>query len=202
MAISNGYCTLADVKAALRITDTVDDALLEVAVESASRLIDGYTNRYFYNAGTATKIYLPSSSYEVYTDDFQTSSITLRTYEDGAFTTWASADYQLEPLNQSVGGVVMPYYRIRAIDDPYFPMSQVLEYSVELTAVFGWASVPTAIKQACVVQAMRLFKRLESPTGVLGYGTDLGVVRVSGRIDPDVAMLINPYRKMRATVAV
>jgi hypothetical protein len=52
------------------------------------------------------------------------------------------------------------------------------------------------------VQSMRLFKRLESPTGVLGYGTDLGVVRVSGRIDPDVAMLINPYRKLRATVAV
>lgn len=201
MAISNGYCTLADVKAALRITDTVDDALLEVAVESASRLIDGYANRSFYNAGTATRIYLPSSLYEVYTDDFQTSTITLRTYEDGAFTTWSSADYQLEPLNQNVGGLAMPYYRIRATEDKYFPMDSALEYSVELTATYGWAAVPTAIKQACVVQSMRLFKRLESPTGVLGYGTDLGVVRVSGRIDPDVAMLINPYRKLRATVA-
>lgn len=202
MAITQGYCTLADVKAALRITDSVDDSLLEVAVESASRLIDGYANRSFYSAGTATRQYLPSNNYEVYTDDFQTSSITLRTYEDGAFTTWSSADYQLEPLNQNVGGVAVPYYRIRAIGDPYFPMSNVLEYSVELTAVYGWASVPTAIKEATVIQSMRIFKRLESPTGVLGYGTDLGVVRVSGRIDPDVAMLIQPYRKMRATVAV
>ena len=40
MAITNGYCSLNQIKAALRITDSVDDALLEMAVESASRMID------------------------------------------------------------------------------------------------------------------------------------------------------------------
>ena len=50
MAITNGYATLAQVKAALRIPadDTVDDTLLEMAIESGSRAIDGYTNRSFY----------------------------------------------------------------------------------------------------------------------------------------------------------
>lgn len=48
MAITNGYATLAEVKSALRITDSVDDTLLEMAVESASRLIDGYAGRFFY----------------------------------------------------------------------------------------------------------------------------------------------------------
>ncbi len=40
MAITNGYATLAQVKAALRITDSVDDPLLEMAIESGSRAID------------------------------------------------------------------------------------------------------------------------------------------------------------------
>jgi hypothetical protein len=39
LAITNGYCTLADVKAALRIpnADTIDDTILEGNVEAASR---------------------------------------------------------------------------------------------------------------------------------------------------------------------
>ena len=52
MAVANGYASLAEVKAAARITDTVDDALLEIAIESASRAIDGHTHRNFYVAGT------------------------------------------------------------------------------------------------------------------------------------------------------
>ena len=42
MAIANGYASLSQIKAALRIGagDATDDALLEMAVESASRLID------------------------------------------------------------------------------------------------------------------------------------------------------------------
>ena len=48
MAIVNGYCTLAQVKAALRITDTTDDTLIENSVEAASRLIDGHAMRNFY----------------------------------------------------------------------------------------------------------------------------------------------------------
>ena len=50
MAITNGYCTLNELKASLRIpvSDTVYDALLELAVESASRDIDQATERIFY----------------------------------------------------------------------------------------------------------------------------------------------------------
>jgi hypothetical protein len=39
VAITDGYATLADVKAALRITDNVDDSLLEISIEAASREI-------------------------------------------------------------------------------------------------------------------------------------------------------------------
>ena len=40
MAITNGYATLAELKAYLGIADTVDDTMLENIIESASRSID------------------------------------------------------------------------------------------------------------------------------------------------------------------
>ena len=69
MAITNGYATLADVKAALRITDTVDDTLLELAVESASRLVDGYCARVFYNMGSSVRYYSTGDPYFCPIDD-------------------------------------------------------------------------------------------------------------------------------------
>ena len=62
--------------------------------------------------------------------------------------------------------------------------------------IYGWSSVPVAIKQACIIQASRIFKRLDSPLGVAGFG-DLGVMRVSSQLDPDVAQLVSVYRRMR-----
>ena len=71
MAIANGYASLAEVKAAARITDTVDDALLEIAIESASRAIDGHTHRNFYVVGTAlsTRVFATGNSDFVWIDD-------------------------------------------------------------------------------------------------------------------------------------
>lgn len=198
MAINNGYATLAQVKSALRISDAVDDSLLEMAVESASRAIDGHAGRYFYSSGTATRYYAAEDSFITQTDDISGTALTLQTSSagDGVFdTTWAVGDYQLEPLNGNVDGLAVPYTRIRAVENYLFPLSgdQAL---VKVTAVFGWASVPIAITQACIIQASRIFKRLDSPLGVAGFG-DLGAISVTRDIDPDVAQLVAPYRRLR-----
>lgn len=198
MAITNGYITLNELKAALRIpvSDTIDDSLLEKAVNSASRLIDGYANRSFYNGGTATRIYAPQDAYVTEFDDLQ-SLTTLETSSDGdGFdTTWGTASYQLEPLNGISDGLATPYTRVRAVDDLTF-LSIGEEATVRITGVWGYATVPDAISQACVIQASRIFKRLDSPLGVAGFG-DMGVVRVTSRLDGDVAQLVEPYRKIR-----
>lgn len=199
MAITNGYATLAEVKSALRITDNVDDALLEMAVESASRAIDGYSARYFYNAGTATKNFTANDSYLTAIEDLQ-SLTTLSTTDEvgGTYTTWTANDYQLEPLNGQADGLTMPYNAIRAVGDYAFPFysSGRQDALVRVVGVWGWASVPTAIKQACIIQASRIFKRLDSPLGVLS-APDLGFIRVGSRLDPDVAQLVDPYRTIR-----
>lgn len=195
MAITNGYCSLTDVKGALRITDSVDDTLLELAVESASRQIDGHCERVFYNE-VETRIFTPTDSYVCVIDDLA-SLTTLKTADDaeGVFdTTWQSGDYQLEPLNGKSGGLVTPATQIRAVGDFLFP-TVGSEATVQVTGTFGWSEVPTAIRQASILLASRQYKRYDSPLGVAGFG-DLGVVRVSN-IDPDIAKLLEPFMRVR-----
>jgi hypothetical protein len=200
----NGYATLAEVKAAARITDNIDDSLLETAIESSSRDIDAYTERVFFNTGATavTRIYIPENIYLLETDDIiSVTSIKTDTTGEGGFDqTWATTDYQLEPLNGLAGGIATPFTRVRAVGDYLWPIYEPRDInagqaSVEIVARFGFASIPSAIKQATILSSLRAYKRYESPTGVLGF-SDIGVVRV-GRLDPDVERLIQPYRKIR-----
>jgi hypothetical protein len=196
MAITQGYATLAEVKASLRITDNVDDSLLETAIESASRLIDGFTARSFSNAGTAVRNFAATDAINLIIDDAITVTKVESTDEIGdTYTEWAATDYQLEPVNSRADGLYSPYTSIRAVNTYAWP---VVDYQalVKITGTWGWSSVPTAVKQACVIQSSRLFKRLDSPLGVAGFG-DMGAIRVGRYLDPDVEQLLMPYRIMR-----
>jgi hypothetical protein len=200
LAITNGYCTLAEVKAALRIpnADTIDDTILEGNVEAASRLIDGYTMRSFYNAGTAVRYFAPDNAIYLPIDDaISISEVATSSDIDSTYDViWATTDYQKEPLNGRVDGLGgWPTTGIRAIDnyDFYVNNGQAL---ARVTGVWGWSAVPIAIKQATIIQASRIFKRLDSPLGVLS-SPDMGFIRVGHKLDPDVQMLVSSYRLMR-----
>ena len=198
MAITNGYASLADVKAALRITDSIDDSLLETAVESASRLVDGFAGRNFYPNGTATRFFTPEDTILCEVDDLiSLTSLVVAADLDGVFDqTWNSTDYQLEPLNGRADGLTgWPVTRIRAVGDYVFG-TNIGEASVRVTGTWGWSAAPVAIKQDTIIQASRIFKRLDSPLGVLS-APDLGYIRVGTRLDPDVQQLVEPYRLAR-----
>ena len=203
MALTNAYCSLADVKAALRITDTLDDALLETSINSASRLIDNYCNRYFYAGTSANEIryYSTNDPYNVYIDDLisLTSLDTSTTMQNQYDLHWSNSgdfpQYELSPKNGLANGFYSPYTGIKSIGVYLFPFFGETSL-IRVTGRFGWSSVPDAIKQATIIQASRLFKRLESPLGVAGV-SDIGIMRVTRSIDGDVAQLIDPFRQMR-----
>lgn len=198
MAITNGYCTLADVKAALRITDTVDDALLENSINSASRMIDQYCNRYFYSTTAGeVRYYKANDGFVCWIDDAQSISEIKTSATDPLIfdTTWTVDDYQVLPANRWANGAYYPITGITATDNLLFPVWADMAL-VKVTGQFGWASVPEPIKFASIIQASRLFKRLESPLGVAGV-SDIGIMRVGANIDGDVAQLINPFRLLR-----
>jgi len=205
MPITNGYATRNQTKAALRIgtADTIDDDLIDNCVGAASRLIDGYCNRRFWQSGTAeARVFQAEDSFYCSIDDIAGTALTLKTstQADGTFDlTWSRSDYQLEPLNGNLDGLTWSYDKIRAVGDYLFPTVNANygeQALVQVTAIFGWPSVPEPVTQATIIQASRIFKRYDSPLGVAGFG-DLGAIRVSRFLDPDMAQLVEPYRRMR-----
>jgi hypothetical protein len=192
------YASTAQIKAALRITDSVDDSLISMAGSAASELIDGYCGRSF---GTVTEVryFATEDAMVLQVDDIATTSgliIQTSDYDPPQWeVTWGTDDYQLEPLNGQSEGLTWPYTRVRAIGDYLWP-GLVGEVGVKVTATWGWPSVPSVITQAAVIQAARIFKRLESPLGVT-FG-ELGALRVTSRqLDGDVAQLVAPYVRYR-----
>jgi len=200
VAVTDGYVSLALVKKALRITDDIDDEILELSIEAASREIDGYCERVFY-ATTETRVFIPRDSFTCEIDDL-TSLTTLKTSSTGESfdVTWTSTDYQLEPLNGQAGGLVTPSTRIRAVGDYVFPTFEPrnvnhYEATVQVAGTFGFTPIPTAVEQAALLLTLRQYRRYDSPLGVAGFD-EMGVVRV-GRIDPDVQKLLSPFRRVK-----
>jgi len=54
--------------------------------------------------------------------------------------------------------------------------------------------VPARVCQATLMHTARLHARRNSPSGVEGID-DFGAVRVSGRLDGDVARMLEPLRR-------
>jgi hypothetical protein len=195
VAITNGYCTLAEVKAALRLTDNVDDTLLENAIESASRRIDGYTGRFFYKTNQTAITMYPYNEYMLFFPaDVSSSSITIKidTTADGTYATTLvqGVDYILEPTDAVLQS--RPYLNARMVGGATFPLFVTPSFpTVQVTALWGWNAIPDDVNQACVLLAMRQFARLNAALGVVGFADMAITVRA---IDPDVRDLLSPYK--------
>jgi hypothetical protein len=203
MAITNGYATLTQIKAYMSISDNTDNDLLEDLVESASRSIDRIANRRFYLDATASaRLYRAYSDIFVYVDDIgTTSSLVVQTDSNGngtyAKTLTLNQDYILDPLTASSLG--RPFTQLTMVSNtetwPIFPglTQNGLRPGVQVTARWGWPSVPDDVNMACLILSADLYKRKDAPGGILGLG-DLGVVRMSP-IGRDVTAMIRAYKK-------
>lgn len=196
MAITNGYCTLAELKASLAISDSIDDTPLEAAITATSRMIDDYTGRFFYQNGTAqapvSRYYTPLDPWTMNMDDNYTITqvATDDNFNQTWDTVWATSDYMLEPVNNPQRG--WPVNRILAIGRYVWPY--YLPQSCRITGIWGWNAVPAEVNMATLIQAARLFTRRQSPFGIAG-SPDLGTVRLSAKLDADVETLLRPFKK-------
>lgn len=197
MALTNAYCTLQDVKNALAIDDPQDDLAIEAAIMSASRMIDDYTGRFFYKDGTqaspVVRYYTAKDWWTTNVDDFTviTQIATDDNFDQLYTTVWSTSDYLVEPVNNPRRS--WPLTRILAIGAYIFPYN--LPQSVKVTAAWGWSAVPEEVKMACKLQSARFFIRRQSPFGIAG-SPEIGTVRLSSRLDPDVELLLKPFRKL------
>ena len=187
----------------MSISDSTDNDLLENLVESASRSIDRIANRRFYLDATASaRLYRAYSNIFVYVDDIGTTSNLVVAVDENGNGTYSktltlNTDYILDPLtSQSLN---RPFTQLTMVSNteswPIFPglTSNGLRPGVQVTARWGWPSVPDDLNMACLILTADLYKRKDAPGGILGLG-DLGVVRMSP-IGRDVTAMVRAYKK-------
>jgi hypothetical protein len=102
----------------------------------------------------------------------------------GTYTALTAGTYFTGPpsapnLGEPVTFLSVPSITISAVD------------SLQVTARWGWPTVPAQIELATRMLAARLYRRKDSPQGVI-TSADWGVARVS-RTDPDVHALLFPF---------
>lgn len=194
--------TTTNLKAWMGIEDQIDDPVLSSAVDAANAAVVEHCGRSFDMTATGSasaRVFHARDPYQIVVDDFhETTALVVKTDEgdDGTYeTTWTlNTDYIVEPTNGRENGLTVPYHRIVAVGSYAFPVGS-RRPGVQVTAAWGWASVPAAVTQATLIKATRLFKRKDSPEGVLGGWSEYGAVRISNRDDPDVMALLAPFRR-------
>lgn len=188
------YITSASLKATLDIGDTYADADIVTAISAASQAIDAYKNTRFFPT-FETRVYSPDAChYSVDIDDLNASTaitVTVDVNGDGVYeTSWVqNTDYYLDPANANLTG--KPYNRltIRRQSGRLFPNWQ---RSLQIQGSFGWATAPPQVTQAATILAGRYLKRArETPYGLLTIIGDAVAAARLGKIDPDVAFLLN-----------
>jgi hypothetical protein len=197
MPITNGYCTLAEFKERFYPSgsdDLLDDKTIESVITAVSREIDDYCHRRFWKNTSAEVRYFTSAFYDLMfvADVVSITGIATDDAGDRLYSTsLATTDYDLEPYNATLDG--QPYTRLRLMPNSShaFVTSQ---RGMKLTGYFGWPSVPAQVNEACLLQAIRMFKRKDAPFGVIGT-TEMGQSMVIAKLDPDVKMLLDPFIK-------
>lgn len=201
------YATVADLKSRLGIpqSDNADDDELQSACYAASRSLDQYCERIFYRTDPEARTFEPENLYRLtlpeYCDLVSVTTFKTDSSGDGVYeTTWAPTDYQLYPINPGAGPETKPYTKVRAIARIFPLMYPALIRTdvVQITGVWGWPSVPWAIRQAALILAAETFKLKDAPFGVAGFG-DLGAIRI--RDNPKVAAYAGPYRRNAVLMA-
>jgi hypothetical protein len=192
------YATRAELKVHLGIpeADTADDARLDTALAAAEEQVNAHTGRSFSVAGVASaRYYTATDAHTVHIDALaSTTDLAVAADHDGDGTFEDSyvldTDVRLAPYNAPAAGA--PWTRLETIGSNYFP---VRARGVRVTARWGgWAAVPASVKQATLIQATRLWSRKDARYGVAGTPEFGSEVRLLNRLDPDVELLLRPYR--------
>lgn len=181
-------------------SETFADPEITLALTAASRGIDGATRRRFWTDADALQVrhYTPVSAGWLSVDDLVAlTSLKTDTDGDGTFeNAWTlNTDFVLEPLNAAADA--RPWTSVsRHPRGSYREFPVDLPRSVQVTGKFGWDSVPEAIKEATMILASKLLRRVrEAPFGVVTVGIDEGVAMRIARTDPDVRFLIADYTR-------
>lgn len=188
------YATLADLKDRLKITDTDRDTVLARNLAAASRSIDKTCGRRFWlDPSAVARILNPKGRTVLDEDGWHLLTADIGDVDDlvvqtGRTGSWSDITAQIEAEPTDALDQLRPVTSLLRINGAW-PCGG--GQRVQVTARWGWPAVPDEVQEATVLQASRLFKRKDSPEGVMG-SAEWGVIRLSRR-DPDVYGLIESF---------
>jgi hypothetical protein len=201
VTLTNAYATLEDLQTELSVPfETQYTNRLEVALNAASRQIDGFCGRRFWQDSAVVDRQFYADSYNECMVPEGISTVTgliVKTddADTGAFgtTLTITTNFILLPTNAADEVPAFPYTCIRLVDSGIsaFPMSSSGRPGVQVTAKFGFPAIPDDVTKACLIQATQLFKSSDAVFGGLSF--DAGVFRVRETLNPMAAALLERY---------
>lgn len=193
------YITGDDLAAELRIDDDVDDVQLARWATSGSRAVDDHCKRQFGQvAAPEARLYTPAWSksrcmWLVQIDDTMVTptEVAVEQYAAGVFVVVTGS--VLRPFNAPAKN--RPWTELALPDTAAVGSVFGRQGSVRVTAKWGWAAVPTEVKEASFLQASRFAIRRDSPYGIAGSPDTSSELRLLAKVDPDVAVSLNGLRR-------
>lgn len=204
MALYPDYCTTAELKAWIGLSESTYDTLAALCVTAASRDVDTYCNRQFgvLSSGQARRYVCGGDCINgrmaLGVDDLMTTTdlavVTLDAEGQPDQTLTVNTDFLLWPYNADENSRPWTYLALTASS----PASFYPGLEVQVTARWGWTAVPDTVKQATLIDAARIFSRRVATFGVAGSPEVGSELRLLQRLDVDASRLLGRYRRVWA----
>ena len=171
MTITNGYCTVEQLMRNVQISagDYEDINPLEKVIEGVSGWVDAHCHRQFYETTEARYFTAEEPDYIRVDDLLSVSELATDDLGTGTWsTTWDSSYYTLAPYNAA--SKLQPYSIVEITPQSIYTF-QKYRKGIKITGSWGWvfnSECPHDVREACILQAARVFKRAEAVFGVQG----------------------------------
>ena len=220
------YATLAALKARVDLnSSTQHDAVLTSLIVASSKKLDRFCNRPdgFVAVATATaRTFVGNGKAVLWIDECTSISMVAvkDAVTDTTYTDWTTSDWQAgrgDPLSPDLNHTPYEFLTVTPWGDyGYFTSGRYLGQrgfspepsatgravaTVQITAKWGYAvAVPTDISEACLMQAVRWWKRYQSGMSDTLASGELGTLLYTSALDPDIAGILKAGRYIRHTV--
>lgn len=181
------YLTVEEAKSWLQISDAVDDDEIAGWCTTASRAIDARCNRQFGQIAEVAPLQVHDEPYYVAEwrrwlvdiEDLMTTTGLLI----GGTAYGSQTAATLWPRDAAMKG--RPWTALAYTTKPTWTTA-----GIEVTARWGWSSVPAQVAGACRLQVARFHTRRAAPLGVAGSPSEGSELRLLARLDPDVSVAL------------
>ena len=226
--MGESYCTVAELRGQIGKTGTSDDAQLQILIDGASEAIDAFCNRpdgFVADTRASARVYTGSGGpWQRIDECVEITLVAVKDSPDSStYTSWAATDWvafagdpERPEFQPTAWG--KPYDAIMCTADGDYSTWTSGQYvsrggfrpsktvgrgvpTVQVTAKWGYSlGVPPVVKQACLTQAARWYKRGSSAWADTLASPDLGQLMFRKTLDPDVEMMLVSGRYVKPAV--